>query len=59
VPNEGSQYALDGSRSIHRELKKMKFPEFLGSTNGLVVDAWLEYMVMCFTLCDYTSNMKV
>jgi hypothetical protein len=59
VPNEGSQCALTGSVSIHREIKKVKFPEFMGATYGLVVEAWLENMVMCFTLHDYTSNMKV
>jgi hypothetical protein len=45
--------------SIHRELEKVKFPEFFGSLDGAVVEAWLENMAMCFTLCDYTSNMKV
>jgi hypothetical protein len=28
VPNDGSQHALAGSSSIHRELGKVKFPEF-------------------------------
>jgi hypothetical protein len=48
-----------GSSSIHRELKKVKFPEFWGATDVLATEAWLENMVMCFTLRDYTSNMKV
>jgi hypothetical protein len=48
-----------GSSSIHRELEKVKFPEFMGATEGSAVKEWLENMVMCFTLCDYTSNMKV
>jgi hypothetical protein len=30
----------------------------MGSTDGLAIEAWLENMEMCFTLCDYTSNMK-
>jgi hypothetical protein len=58
VPNEGSQRTPTGSSSIHKELEKVKFPEFMGATDGSVVEAWLENMVMCFTLCDYTSNMK-
>jgi hypothetical protein len=48
-----------GSGSIHRELEKVKFPEFMGATDGLATEAWLENMAMCFTLHDYTSNMKV
>jgi hypothetical protein len=47
------------SSSIHRELEKVKFLEFWGATDGLVTEAWLENMAMCFALCDYTSNMKV
>jgi hypothetical protein len=59
VPNEGSQRTPAGSSSIHRELEKVKFPEFWGATDGLATEAWLENMAMCFTLHDYTSNMKV
>jgi hypothetical protein len=59
VPNEGSQCTLAGSGSIHRELEKVKFPEFMGATDGSAVEAWLENMAMCFALRDYTSNMKV
>jgi hypothetical protein len=59
VPNEGSQHPPVVSGSVHRELKKVKFPEFWGSTDGLAIEAWLENMAMCFALCDYTSNMKV
>jgi hypothetical protein len=59
VPNEGSQCPPVVSGSVHRELEKVKFPEFLGSTDGLAVEAWLENMAMCFALRDYTSNMKV
>jgi hypothetical protein len=44
--------------SIHRELEKVKFPEFFGA-DGAAAEAWLENMVMCFALRDYTSNMKV
>jgi hypothetical protein len=35
MPNEGSQRAPAGSSSIHRELEKVKFPEFWGATDGL------------------------
>jgi hypothetical protein len=59
VPNEGSQLPLEVSSSIHRELEKVKFPELWGATDGLAAEAWLENMVMFFTLHDYTSNMKV
>eukprot|EP00253_Pinus_taeda_P027545 PITA_27545 len=43
---------------VCRDLEKVKFPEFWGSTDGQSVGAWLENMAMCFTLRDYTSNMK-
>jgi hypothetical protein len=59
LPNEGSQCTPTSSGSIHRELEKVKFLEFMGATDGLVVEAWLENMAMCFALCDYTSKMKV
>jgi hypothetical protein len=45
--------------SIHCELEKVKFPEFFGAPDGAAAEAWLENMVMCFALRDYTSNMKV
>ena len=44
--------------SIHRELEKVKFPEFFGAPDGAAAEAWLENMAICFALCDYTSNMK-
>jgi hypothetical protein len=59
VPIEGSQHTPAGSSSIHKELEKVKFPKFWGAMDVLVTEAWLENMVMCFTLHDYTSNMKV
>jgi hypothetical protein len=58
VSNEGSQRPPVVSGSVHRELVKVKFPEFISSTNGLVVEAWLENMAMCFALRNYTSNMN-
>jgi hypothetical protein len=36
----------------------VNFLDFMGATNVLVVEAWLENMVMLFTLRDYTFNMK-
>jgi hypothetical protein len=44
---------------IHRELEKVEFPEFFGALDGVVAEAWLENMAMCFALREYTSNMKV
>jgi hypothetical protein len=58
-PNEGLQRPPVVSGSVYRELEKVKFPEFWGSTDGLSTEAWLENMAMCFALHDYTSNMKV
>lgn len=43
---------------VHRDLEKVKFLEFCGSTNGHTIEAWLENMTMCFTLRGYTSNPK-
>ena len=43
---------------VHQDLETVKFPEFWGSTDGQSAEAWLENMAMCFTLRDYTSNMK-
>jgi hypothetical protein len=31
----------------------------LSAPDGAVIEAWLENMAMCFSLHDYTSNMKV
>jgi hypothetical protein len=45
--------------SIHRELEKVKFPKFFGAPDGADAKAWLENIVMCFALRNYTSNMKV
>jgi hypothetical protein len=59
TPAEVLLRALVGTGSIHRELEKVKFPEFFGSPDGAAAEAWLENMAMCFALRDYTSNMKV
>jgi hypothetical protein len=59
TPPEGPPCAPVGTGSIHRELEKVKFPEFFGAPDGAATEAWLENMAMCFVLHDYTSNMKV
>jgi hypothetical protein len=57
-PPKGPPYALISTSSIHRELEKVKFPKLFGASDDATTEAWLENMVMCFTLRDYTSNMK-
>jgi hypothetical protein len=59
APLEGPPCTPVGIGSIHRKLKKVKFPEFFGSLDDATVEAWLENMAMYFALRDYTSNMKV
>jgi hypothetical protein len=59
TPTEDPLRAPIGTGSIHRELEKVKFLEFFGVLDGTATEAWLENMEMCFTLCYYTSNMKV
>ena len=59
APTEVPPRAPDVAGSIHHELEKVKFPKFFGAPDGTAIEAWLENMVMCFTLRDYTSNMKV
>ena len=59
APTEVPLCTLVGTGSIHLELEKVKFPDFFGASDGVAVEAWLENMVMCFSLCNYTSNMKV
>jgi hypothetical protein len=59
APAEVPQRAPAVTGSIHRELEKVKFPEFFGAPDGAAIEAWLENMEMCFALRDYTSNMKV
>jgi hypothetical protein len=56
---EAPLHALIDTSSIHRELKKVKFPEFFGAPKDAATEAWLENMAMFFSLHDYTSNMKV
>jgi hypothetical protein len=59
VPNKVRQRATTGRVSFRREPEKGKFPEFLGATENMANEAWLENMAMCLALHDYTSNMKV
>ena len=59
TPAEVPPSALAVAGSIHCELEKVKFPEFFGAPDDAATEAWLENMVMCFALCNYTSNMKV
>jgi hypothetical protein len=59
TPAEVPPRTLAITGSIHRELEKVKFPEFFGAQDDAAAEAWLENMEMCFALCDYTSNMKV
>jgi hypothetical protein len=59
TPTEVPPCAPTITGSIHRELEKVKFPEFFGALDDIVAEAWLEIMAMCFALHDYTSNMKV
>jgi hypothetical protein len=59
TPPEGPLRAPVSTGSIHWELEKFKFPDFFGAPEGTTSKAWLENMVMCFALCNYTSNMKV
>jgi hypothetical protein len=46
TPPEGPPRALVGTGSIHRELEKVKFPEFFGALDGAATEAWLENMAM-------------
>ena len=59
TPTEVPLHAPVDTSSIHHELEKVKFLEFFGAPDGTATKAWLENMVMCFSLRDYTSNMKV
>jgi hypothetical protein len=58
TPPEGPPHAPVGTGSIHRELEKVKFLEFFGAPDGTPTEAWLDNMVMCFVIREYTSNMK-
>jgi hypothetical protein len=58
VPPEGPQHTPSGTGRIHTKLEKVKFPEFLGVTDDIITEAWLDNMAMCFALLHYTSNMK-
>jgi hypothetical protein len=59
TPLEHPLCASFDTSSIHCELEKVKFPEFFGAPDDIVTEGWLENMAMCFSLHEYTSNMKV
>jgi hypothetical protein len=59
TPAEVPPRAPVSTGRIYHKLEKVKFPEFFGAPDGTSAEAWLENMVMCFALHDYTSNMKV
>jgi hypothetical protein len=59
APAEVPQHAPAVTGSIHCELEEVKFPEFFGALDGAAIETWLKNMAMCFTVRDYTSNMKV
>jgi hypothetical protein len=46
TPTEVPPRALASTGSIHRELEKVKFPKFMGATDGSATKAWLENMAM-------------
>jgi hypothetical protein len=46
TPPEGPPRAPVGTGSIHRELEKVKFPEFFGAPDDAATEAWLENMAM-------------
>ena len=43
---------------ISRELQKIKLPEFSGGRAGEQAEAWLEGMIRCFALREYSSTSK-
>jgi hypothetical protein len=59
TPPEGPPRTLVGTGSIHCELNKVKFYDFFCAPDNAATEAWLENMVMCFALREYTSNTKV
>jgi hypothetical protein len=58
APTEVPPHAPAITGSIHHELEKVKFLEFFSAPDGAAAEAWLENMVMFFSLRDYTYNMK-
>jgi hypothetical protein len=59
APAEVLSHAPAVTGSIHRELEKVKFPEFLVPQMAQPPRHGWRIWLMCFTLRDYTSNMKV
>ena len=46
------------TRDITRELQSIKPPKFSRSHASKQLETWLEAMIICFTLREYTSNLK-
>jgi hypothetical protein len=46
APTKVPPRAPDVTSSIHRELEKIKFPEFFGAPDRAATEAWLENMAM-------------
>jgi hypothetical protein len=46
TPTEVPPHAPTVTSNIHRELEKVKFPEFFGAPDGAATEAWLENMAM-------------
>jgi hypothetical protein len=59
VPNDGSQCAPLVVVVYKENSRRRSFLELVGAMDVSVVVAWLDNMAMCFTLHDYTYNMKV
>jgi hypothetical protein len=59
APLKGPQCTLVDIGNIHCDLEKVKFSDFFGAPDDPTVERLLENMEMCFSLHDYTSNMKV
>jgi hypothetical protein len=55
----GEEIVSPHNVSGQRELEKVKFLKFGGSTDGELEEAWLENMAKFFALRDNTSNIKV
>jgi hypothetical protein len=57
TPNEGLQHPPVSSSSVHKELRKVKFLEFLGSVDDLAADECLENMEGIGELCNYLAPL--
>jgi hypothetical protein len=46
VHPEGPKWTLVNAGSVHRELEKVKFPDFLGAMDDTTIEAWFHNMVI-------------